>query len=35
MILKFKKYAFDNMKVDELKTGKCKFDVFDNSLSNK
>ena len=33
--LKFKKYAINNMKVDELKTGKCKFDVFDNSLSNK
>ena len=33
--LQFKKSAFDNMKVDELITGKCNFGVFDNSLSNK
>ena len=33
--LKFKKYGFDNIKVGELKTGKCKFKVFENPLSTK
>lgn len=33
--LKFKKYGFDNFEVDKLKTGKCKFKVFENPLSTK
>ena len=33
--MKFKKYGFGNMAVDELKTGRCKFDVFENPLSIK
>ena len=30
--LKFKKYGFDNFEVDELITGECKFDVFEDPL---
>ena len=30
--LKFRKYGFDNFEVDELITGECKFDVFEDPL---
>ena len=30
---KGKKYEFDNFEVSKLKTGKCKFKVFENPLS--
>ena len=33
--LKFIKYGFDNTGVDELKTGECKFDVFEDPLLTK
>ena len=33
--LKYKKYGFNNIEVDELKTGKCKFKAFENPLSTK
>jgi len=33
--LKFKKYGFDNFEVDKLKTGKCKFKVFQDPLSTE
>ena len=33
--LKFKKYGFDNFEVDELITGECKFDVFEDPLATE
>lgn len=33
--LKFKKYGFDNFEVDELISGECKYDLFEDPLITK